>query len=43
MLHNEVHLGRIDIEQLAGGELVVQPVDAAVLQVGQRIVSRGTR
>ncbi len=40
VLDHEVGLGDVERQQLAGGQLVIQPVDAAVLQVGQRIVPR---
>ena len=40
VLDDEVGAGDVEIEQLAGGELVIEPVDGAMLQVGQRIVAR---
>src|ERR1700684_1294774 len=39
MLEHQAGRGRVDIQQLTGGEPVVQPVDAAVLQIRQRIVT----
>jgi hypothetical protein len=38
VLDDERHGGDVDVEQLARGELVVQPVHGAVLQVGERVV-----
>ena len=41
VLDHQVGFPGIDVEQFAGGELMVQPIDRAVLQVGQRIMPRG--
>src|SRR5258708_26490798 len=41
VLHHQVRPGDIQREQLAGGELVVQPVHGAVLEVSQRVVAPG--
>ena len=41
MLEHQAGRGGVDIQELTGGELVVQPVDAAVLQIRQRIVAGG--
>ena len=41
VLDDEVRLGRIERQQLASRELVIEPVDRAVLQVGERIVLGG--
>src|SRR5688572_24726412 len=38
VLDDQRRRGRVEVEQLAGRQLVVEPVDAAVLQVGQRVV-----
>jgi hypothetical protein len=43
VLDDEVRVRHVERQQLAGGELVVEPVDRAVLQVGERVVLRGAR
>ena len=43
MLDDEVRVGHVQLQQLARGELVIEPVDRAVLQVGERIVPRRAR
>ena len=35
---DQVRVGHVELQQLARGELMVEPVDGAVLQVAQRIV-----
>ena len=40
MLNDEVGVPRIDAEEFARGKLVIQPVDGAILQVRERIVTR---
>ena len=35
----EVRVGDVERQQLTRGELMIQPVNGAVLQIGQRIVS----
>src|SRR6266699_4167597 len=43
VLHDQEGLLRIDAQQLACGELMVQPVHRTVLKVRERIVPRGAR
>ena len=33
----------VQVEQLTGGELVIEPVDAAILQIGEWIMARRAR
>ena len=41
MLDDQMRVRHVELQQLARGELMVQPVDGPVLQVGERIVPRG--
>ena len=41
MLDDQRRRGRVEVEQLARRELVIEPIDGAVLQVGERIVAGG--
>ncbi len=43
VLDDQRGLREVDVEQLPGGELVVEPVHRAVLQVGERIVAGRAR
>ena len=36
-----MRVGDVELQQLARGELMIEPVDGPVLQVGERIVARG--
>ncbi len=38
-----MRVGDVELQQLARGELVIEPVDRSILQVGQRIVPRRAR
>ena len=38
VLDDQVRVGDVELQQLARGELVIEPVDRAVLQVRERIV-----
>ena len=40
VLDDQESLLRIDAQQLAGRQLVVEPVDGSILQIGQRIMAR---
>ena len=33
----------VEIQELAGGELMIEPVHGAILQIGERIVACGAR
>jgi len=43
VLDDEVGLGDVERQELARRELVIEPVDRAVLQVRERIVARRPR
>ena len=43
VLDDEVRVRNVELQQLARRELMIEPVDRAVLQVGQRIVPRRAR
>ena len=43
VLDHEVSAGDVERQQFTGGELVIEPVDAAVLKIRERIVSRRAR
>lgn len=41
MLDDQVRVGDIEVEEFARGKLVVEPIDCAVLEIGERIMFRG--
>ena len=41
VLDDEMRVGNVERQQLSRGKLMIEPVNAAVLQIRQRIVSRG--
>ena len=43
VLDDEVGVGDVEGQQLARGELMIEPVDGSILQVGKRIVPRRSR
>ena len=40
VFHDQVRVRRVERQQLASGQLMIEPVDGAVLQVRERIVAR---
>ena len=41
VLDDQIRVRRVDGQQLARGELMIEPIDSAILQISQRIVTRG--